>query len=74
MTSALADLNDKKLKLDQEIDRLKFYKEQCDTLEMADHRELLKAKYSTKKNIIKKIEKYSKQEAIIYNVLSYIGD
>lgn len=67
-------LEDSKIKLEQENERLKFQKDQADTELCQNTMELLKAKTETKNGILKKIDKYAKQEAIILKVLDIINN
>lgn len=65
----VGNLQEERIKLEQEFERISFQKDQCKTDKLNDYQKLLKAKVSTQHDIKKKIEKYAKQETIITKVL-----
>lgn len=62
-------LKDQKTQLEQEKDRLEYLLEQAVAEQKTDFLELLQIKTGSKKNIQQKITRYTKQGAIIIQVL-----
>ena len=56
----VGQLQEERIKLDQEFERVSFQKDQCETDKITDFYDLLQKKVATEKGIRKKIEKYSK--------------
>lgn len=65
---------EKKIRLEQENDRLKFQLELANIEKHSNVLQLIKEKTEIKKGIQSKIEKYSKQEQIILKVLNIINN
>lgn len=69
LISRIKALEQDKMTLEGEKDRLEFKVQEALTEQAKEFRPILIAKSETKKNILKKIEKNGKQEKIITKVL-----
>ena len=65
----IKDLNEQKIKLEQEQERLQFQKKMAQAELCQEVPKLLLEKTNTMQDIKSKIEKYAKQESIIIKVL-----
>ena len=69
LLAEIKELNESKIRLEQEQERLIFQKKMAESELVSKVPELLLAKTNTKKDITAKIDKYAKQESIIIKVL-----